>query len=306
MKVINSLKNGYIQEDTAVTVGKFDGIHKGHELLTEKLRQQEKNGLASCVLTFDVSPRIHLGKDATRLLVTNQERRMIMEQEGIDYFAQCSFQQEIMTLEPEEFIRLLTQNYHMRYLVCGTDFSFGRKGRGDVTLLHQLADEYGFTLEVVDKLKQDHRDISSTFVREEIAAGNVANAMELLGYSYFVWGRVVHGFHLGSRMGAPTINLIPPEEKLLPQNGVYVTEVLVDGHKYHGVTNVGVKPTITGENHIGIETHILDFSQDIYEKQVRINFLDHIREEKKFDTVEELFTQIDRDKHTALEYFNRR
>ena len=128
MKIITSLVNETISENTAVTVGKFDGIHKGHELLTEKLRGQKEKGLASCVLTFDVSPRIRLKKDMTKLLITNAERAHILEEEKIDYLAQCSFEKEIMQLEPEEFIRLLVENFHMKYLVCGTDFSFGRIG----------------------------------------------------------------------------------------------------------------------------------------------------------------------------------
>lgn len=304
MKIITSLVNETISENTAVTVGKFDGIHKGHELLTEKLRGQKEKGLASCVLTFDVSPRIRLKKDMTKLLITNAERAHILEEEKIDYLAQCSFEKEIMQLEPEEFIRLLVENFHMKYLVCGTDFSFGRMGRGNAKMLEELSKTYGFTLEVVEKLQKDHRDISSTYVREEIAAGNIEKGNELLGYEYFVWGEIVHGYHLGSKMGMPTINLIPPEDKLLPKNGVYVTKIEIEHHIYHGVTNVGVKPTVTGENQMGIETHILDFDQDVYEKDARVVFLSHIRDEKKFDSVEELFSQMERDKKTALSYFN--
>ena len=165
MKILKSLVHETIEENTAVTVGKFDGIHKGHELLTQKLREQKKEGLASCVLTFDVSPRIRLEKDMTKLLITNAEREHIFEAEEMDYLAQCPFADEIMCLEPEEFIRLLVENYHMRYMVCGTDFSFGRMGRGNVIMLRELAKTYGFTLEVLEKLQQDHRDISSTYVR---------------------------------------------------------------------------------------------------------------------------------------------
>ena len=139
MKIITSLVNETISENTAVTVGKFDGIHKGHELLTEKLRGQKEKGLASCVLTFDVSPRIRLKKDMTKLLITNAERAHILEEEKIDYLAQCSFEKEIMQLEPEEFIRLLVENFHMKYLVCGTDFSFGRMGRGNAKMLEELS-----------------------------------------------------------------------------------------------------------------------------------------------------------------------
>lgn len=303
MKILTSL-NCNITENTAVTVGKFDGLHKGHEILTSKLREQEKKGLKSLVLTFDVSPRVHLKKDTEKLLITNDERISLFSNEDISFFVQCSFENEIMSLEPEEFIEILTNKFRMKYMVCGTDFRFGKKGRGDILLLQELADRYHFELEVMDKLKQDERDISSTFVREEIAKGNVAKAMDLLGYPYFIRGKVVHGNHLGSKIGIPTINFVPPQEKLLPKNGVYITKISVDNRIYHGVTNVGVKPTIKGTYKRGVETHILDFSQDIYEKYACVYFLESIREEKTFSSVEELKKQMLKDKQAALRYFN--
>lgn len=293
-----------LTEDTAVTVGKFDGLHKGHEFLTRKLLQQEEKGLKSLVLTFDVSPRIHLKKDLEKQLITNEERVELLRKENISYLAQCPFEKEIMPLEPDRFIELLVENYNMKYMVCGTDFRFGKMGKGDVTLLGKLAPKYDFTLEVVEKLKCENREISSTFVREEIALGNIAMGNELLGYSYYIWGKVVHGNHLGRKIGIPTVNLIPPEDKLLPRNGVYITEVEVDGKMYNGVTNVGVKPTIEGEYKVGVETHILDFKKNIYGEYVRVIFLERIREEIQFSSIDELCEQMQRDKQTAIDYFS--
>ena len=302
MKILTSL-DYTIEEPTAVTVGKFDGIHKGHDLLTERLLQQEARGLRSLVLTFDVSPRLRLNKDMEKQLITNEERKSLLQKQGISYLAECSFE-DIMPLEPEEFISLLVERYRMKYLVCGTDFRFGKKGRGDVHLLEELSLSLGFELEVVEKLKSGERDISSTYVREEIAKGNVAKGNRLLGYEYFIWGTVVHGNHLGSKIGIPTINLIPPADKLLPKNGVYITRVEVDHRIYHGVTNVGVKPTICGERRVGVETHILDFDEDIYERQVCVTFLEHIRDEIKFSSVDELKMQMQQDKKLAYHFFN--
>ena len=302
MKILTSL-DYTIEEPTAVTVGKFDGIHKGHDLLTERLLQQEERGLRSLVVTFDVSPRLRLNKDMEKQLITNEERKSLLQKQGISYLAECSFE-DIMPLEPEEFISLLVERYRMKYLVCGTDFRFGKKGRGDVHLLEELSLSLGFELEVVEKLKSGERDISSTYVREEIAKGNVAKGNRLLGYEYFIWGTVVHGNHLGSKIGIPTINLIPPADKLLPKNGVYITRVEVDHRIYHGVTNVGVKPTICGERRVGVETHILDFDEDIYERQVCVTFLEHIRDEIKFSSVDELKMQMQQDKKLAYHFFN--
>lgn len=304
MKILTSL-DYTIAEPTAVTVGKFDGIHKGHDILTRHLLRQEERGLQSLVVTFDVSPRLRLQKDMEKQLITNDERKNLLEKQGISYLAECSFE-DIMPLEPEAFIELLVQRYHMKYLVCGTDFHFGKKGRGDVKLLERLSADMGFELEVVEKLKAGEREISSTYVREEIAKGNVAKGNELLGYEYFIWGTVVHGNHLGTKIGIPTINLIPPEDKLLPKNGVYITRVEIDHRIYHGVTNVGVKPTILGERQVGVETHILDFDQDIYERQVCITFLKHLRDEICFSSVDELKKQMQQDKKAAYEFFNQK
>ncbi|MDD6194262.1 MAG: bifunctional riboflavin kinase/FAD synthetase [Lachnospiraceae bacterium] len=304
MKILTSL-DYTIAEPTAVTVGKFDGIHKGHDILTRHLLRQEERGLQSLVVTFDVSPRLRLQKDMEKQLITNDERKNLLEKQGISYLAECSFE-DIMPLEPEAFIELLVQRYHMKYLVCGTDFHFGKKGRGDVKLLERLSADMGFELEVVEKLKAGEREISSTYVREEIAKGNVAKGNELLGYEYFIWGTVVHGNHLGTKIGIPTINLIPPEDKLLPKNGVYITRVEIDHRIYHGVTNVGVKPTIHGERQVGVETHILDFDQDIYERQVCITFLKHLRDEICFSSVDELKKQMQQDKKAAYEFFNQK
>ena len=303
MEVITAL-DYKMTDDTAVTVGKFDGIHKGHDLLTEKLLQQEKTGLKSLLFTFDVSPRIRLAKDNTKQLITNKERMNLLEKQGISYMVQCPFE-EIMSYEPEEFVKLLVNQFRMIYLVCGTDFHFGKMGKGDIFLLQKLSKKYDFRLEVVEKLKQDNRDISSTYVREEISKGNVSVANELLGYHYFIWGTVVHGRHLGTKIGIPTINLIPPENKLLPKNGVYVTLVEMEHKTYHGVTNVGTKPTVDGTGVVGVETHILDFEQDVYEKKVCVYFLEHLRDEIRFESVEELKNQMSKDKKKALLYFNK-
>jgi riboflavin kinase/FMN adenylyltransferase len=306
MEILTSLYQRQILEPTAVTVGKFDGIHLGHELLTHNLIRQEKIGRKSVVITFDTSPRISLKKDLTKVLITNEERIQRMRHSGISYLIQCPFEQEIRDLSPEDFIRVLVQELHMEYMTCGTDFRFGSQGRGDVAMLRQLADTYGFTLDVMDKVTCDERVISSTLIREEITRGHVAEAARLLGYPYFVWGVVVHGNHLGRQYSMPTINVYPSPEKLLPPNGVYVTEVELDHHKYHGVTNVGVKPTIGDANRMGIETHILDFSRDVYQKSARITFLEFLRPEMKFDSLEELFHQMLQDKKTAIAYFNRK
>lgn len=303
MEYLTTLQQNGIKCPTAVTVGKFDGLHRGHELLMEKLLAKRAQGLAPTVVTFAVSPRLELGKDTVQSLITNEERRWILEQEEIAYLVELPFNKEIMQMSPEDFIRLLVEKAHMKYMTAGKDFHFGYQGKGDVNLLERLAQEFGFTLEIIDKIREDERDISSTFIREEILEGHVEKASSLLGYDYFLWGEVVHGNHLGGRLGIPTINMVPSPGKLLPKFGVYVTRVVIGKRIYAGVTNVGCKPTIDGSFQPGAETHILDFHGDIYHEMVKIVFLDFLRCEQKFDSLDALKRQMNADIGRARRYF---
>ncbi len=304
MEYITSLFDAKITGPTAVTVGKFDGIHKGHHLLTENILAQKQNNLASCIVTFDNSPRLSLKKDLSPSLITNSERQFMLQQEGIDYLVECPFDEKMMKTSPEDFVKALVYNLSMKYMTVGTDFHFGYRGMGDVALLLKLSQKFGFTLQVVNKIKQEDRDISSTFIREELSKGHISLVNTMLGYDYFVWGQVVHGAHLGHTIGIPTINIIPPSEKLVPKFGVYITTIELEGKNYHGVTNVGCKPTVSNEKKTGIETHILDYTGDLYGRDVKVTFKDFIRPEMRFSSVEELTNQMNKDKQQAIRYFN--
>ncbi len=172
-------------------------------------------------------------------------------------------------------------------------------------MLMEYAAQYGYEVEVLDKIQENGRDISSTFVREEIASGNIEKANELLGYEFFVDGKVLHGRKMGKAvLGIPTINLQPSLDKLLPENGVYVTKTEWKGNCYPGITNVGCKPTIQGENPVGVETHLFDFTEDLYGEEVRVCFLKHVRKEQKFSSLEELKAQMTQDIQYGRVYFN--
>ncbi|MEG1291178.1 MAG: riboflavin kinase, partial [Lachnospiraceae bacterium] len=176
--------------------------------------------------------------------------------------------------------------------------------RGDYKLLQEYAPVYGYEVKVVNKMQENHRDISSTYIREEILNGDIQKANRLLGYDYFVEGIILHGKKMGKAvLGIPTINLIPPQEKLLPPNGVYFTKITWNHKEYQGITNVGCKPTIRGNNPIGVETHIFDFSDDIYDQKVKISFLNRVREERKFESLEALIKQMEQDIQSGREYF---
>ena len=296
MEFIRKTLDFQVEEPTAVTLGKFDGLHRGHDLLMQTvLEYSKKYDLASVAFTFDIPPRNKVEEIVANVLTTNDEKQYIFEKRGIDYLIECPFTSEVMSMEPKAFIAWISKALHMKYVVVGDDFRFGHKRAGDYHTLQEYEEEFGYKTIVIDKLKDSNRDISSTYVREKIADGNIKKANELLGYRYFIKSEILHGRKLGRTIGVPTINMILPENKLLPPNGVYVTEVLVDGKTYMGVTNIGCKPTVSDENIIGVETYIDDFNQDVYGEKIVVSFIQFIRPEQKFDSIEELKSQMKSD-----------
>ena len=303
MKYINHTLEFHIDEPTVITFGKFDGLHRGHEMLMEHLdKVAEAYGLQRVVFTFDIPPRKQMQDESAKVLTTNEEKRYIFEQRGIDYLIECPFTKEVMCMEPEKFIEWITKALSVRYMVVGDDFCFGHNRSGNHKVLKEFEKKYGYQTMVFQKMQEDHRDISSTFVREEIAAGDMKKANHLLGYPYFLFSKVVHGNQIGRKMGIPTINMCFPEEKLLPKNGVYVTQTMISGKTYRSVSNIGCKPTISQDNPVGVETYILDFDGELYDKVIQVSFLDYIREEKRFDSLTELQRQIEQDIKIAQNY----
>ena len=303
MKYIRNTVDFQIEEDTVISLGKFDGIHRGHELLMERLAEKKREGLKAAIFTFDIPPRRNVQHVEAKVLTTNEEKMHIFEEMGIDYLIECPFTEEVMHMEPEDFIRMLVERLHVKCVVAGEDFRFGHNRRGDYRMLQEYAGKLGYEALILKKMKEDARDISSTFVREEIAAGNIEKANHLLGYRYFVKGMVKHGNQIGRTIGIPTINLIPPEEKLLPPFGVYVSEVAIGEERYQGVTNVGCKPTIEGNNPVGVETYLLDFHENVYGRIVTVEFISKIRAEHKFENIEALKEQMENDIAYAEAYF---
>ena len=304
MKYITKTLDFKIEEPTAVTLGKFDGLHRGHELLMKNVLECSKNHqVASVAFTFDMPPRNRVEEIVANVLTTNDEKQYIFEKQGIDYLIECPFTSEVMSMEPKAFIEWIANSLNMKFVVVGDDFRFGFKRAGDFHTLQAYEKEYGYKTIVIEKLKDSNRDISSTYVREKISDGNIRKANELLGYNYFIKSEILHGKKLGRRIGMPTINMILPEHKLLPPNGVYVTEVLVDGSSYMGVTNVGCKPTVSDERIVGVETYIDNFCQDLYGEKIVVSFLEFIRPEMKFNSIEELKAQMESDIQVARKYY---
>lgn len=306
MRIISGTKEFQIQEPTAVTIGKFDGRHKGHQkLLRQMLALRRQQGLRTAILTFDMAPGGVVSGKAIKLITTNQERRNNMEKMGIDYLVEYPFNQEVAHMPAEDFVaKILVGQMTAKAIVAGTDCGFGYQRAGDAKLLAELAPKYGYQAIIIEKEQDDHRDISSTYVREELKAGNMEKANQLLGEPYAIHGTVIHGNHIGGpRLGFPTANIIPPEEKYLPPYGVYVSRVLIDGKYYGGVSNIGRKPTIAGDNPVGVETFVMGFQEDLYGKNIEVQLLNFERPEQKFDGLEELKQRIELDKEYAAKYF---
>ena len=291
-----------INEPTVLTIGKFDGLHMGHKKLLESVDEaKKKSGLKSVIFTFDMPPQNRISNTVGKQITTLSEKELVFSNVGIDYFIECPFTEEVRNLEAEEFIKLVVERLNVKCIVVGTDCHFGHNRSGDYHTLYQYADTYGYETVVVEKRQFEGRDISSTFIREEIEAGNIEKANMLLGYPFFVMEEVKGGNRLGRTIGFPTINQIPSAEKLLPPYGVYASHIVVDDKRYLGITNIGVKPTIDGVNTCGVETNIFDFNEDIYGKTVRVRLFSFLRPEKKFDSLDALKAQIAVDCNRAKE-----
>lgn len=296
MEYLSGLSGLYIYEETAVTLGKFDGLHRGHQKLIKRTMGYQRQGYKSTVFTLDFGRK--------EMLLTGEERRKILEKKGVSYLIDCPFLPEVASMEPEDFIQsVLVDKLHAKKIVVGEDFHFGHNRKGDARLLKELEHIYEYEAEIVRKEKEGDREISSTYIREEIAKGNMEAAGRLLGYPYFVSGEVLHGRHIGSRLLVPTTNLVPTTRKLLPPNGVYISRTLVNGREYGGITNIGYKPTV-GEKFRGVETYMFDFDEDLYGCDITVQLLKFLRPEKKFDSIDLLREQMKQDIGVGRSFFH--
>jgi riboflavin kinase/FMN adenylyltransferase len=288
----------HMEGPSAVSLGKFDGLHLGHQMLIHHVLEQKKQGLRAVIFTFEKNPTRMLSGLSAQNIMTNEERKDMLEKAGIDTLLECPFVPELSHMEPERFVEeVLVRRMNAQFIAVGEDFRFGYHRRGDHELLEKLGERLGYRTEVIRKKQSHDRDISSTYVREALYDGNICLANELLGYRYFVSGEVLHGRQIGRTLGLPTLNLVPPEDKLLPPNGVYLTCTLIGEEEYYGITNIGYKPTVGGETRKGVETYLFDFSGDLYGRHLKVEFLEYERPEQKFQSLEELKARILSDVH---------
>ena len=295
MHIIENTTEFQLDRPGAVAIGKFDGIHLGHQKLIQKIIEQKAKGYLATVFTFDTSAAAFFGGEEKEL-TTREEKRIVFEKRGVDVLIEFPLNRETAATEPVEFVqRYLVSQMQAAYICAGTDLSFGRRGAGNYELLQQYADSYGYQVELIDKVRMDGEEVSSTRVREAVRTGKMEAAARMLGTPYSVSGTVEHGRRLGRTIGMPTANLLPEQDKLLPPNGVYYSKVLMGGRIYRSITNIGCKPTVS-ENHImGVETYLDDVAGDIYGKDITVQLLAFRRPEMKFDGVDILKAQMQKD-----------
>lgn len=303
MDIIQGTSEFHIDGPTAIAIGKFDGIHKGHRKLIADLIEEKNNGKKTVIFTFDPSPSTFFAGHVVPGLSTKEEKRTWFEENGMDVLVEFPMNCETASTPPDLFIkRYLKQQMEAAFVAAGNDVSFGAGGKGNWELLTELGKELGFDTHLIEKVEMNGREISSTYIREEVSAGHMENVARLLGAPYTLHGTVQHGKALGRTIGIPTVNLVPPAEKLLPPNGVYYSIVQVGDRTYRGMTNVGSKPTVTDEGKIVAETYLYDFSGDLYGYELSVSLLSYKRPEMHFAGIDELKKQMSADVEAGRVY----
>lgn len=288
-----------------ITIGTFDGVHLGHKSILEKMKNAtQKNQYESLVLTFFPHPRMVLQQDSSiKLLNTIDEKATLLEKFGIDNLIIHPFDEAFSNLTAEEFVKeILVDKLNIHKIIIGHDHRFGKNRSADINDLITFGKKYDFEVEQISAKEIDEIAISSTKIRKALLEGNVKLANEYLGYPYFISGKVIEGKKIGRTIGFPTANILLSENyKLLPKNGVYVVSSFIKNELRYGMMNIGNNPTL-GKNEQSIEVHFFELNEDIYNENLQISILEHIREEHKFNSLTALQTQLEKDKGFSLDF----
>lgn len=290
-------------ENAVVTAGTFDGVHIGHQKILSRLRHiADKTGGETVLITYWPHPRLVLKPwdNSLLLLSTFPEKATLLEQYGVDHLIKIPFTQEFAQMSPEEYIRIvLHQRLKTSKMIIGYDHRFGKDRSGGLDELKAFAPKFNFEVEEIPRQDIDEIGISSTKIRRALETGDVITANRYLGRSYSISGKVVHGEKIGRSLGFPTANIKVKESyKLIPSDGIYAVKVCNKYKKMDGMLNIGQRPTVGGENKT-IEVHIFDFNEDIYDSEISIEFIDHIRNEIRFDSLDALKHQLEEDEQAV-------
>jgi len=304
--IIGADKRKFAHKSTAVGLGNFDGLHVGHMVLVNTLINEARlNKLKSVIYTFTKHPENILRKKLfTPLLTTVGKKIQILSETALNYLIFDEFDETFSRMKPENFVKeVLLDRLGAGLVVAGFDYRFGYMGQGDIKLLKEFGKKYNFKVVVIPPIKIDNEKASSTIIRKFVAQGDMENVFRFLGRPYSITGEVLDGKRVGRKIGFPTANLVPEDYLIMPRNGVYITKTLYNGELYNSLTNVGRNPTFGSGGKTSVETHILDFDQDIYKSSIEVFFLKKLRDEKKFKNADELAEQISKDINAARQYF---
>jgi len=296
MEIIRDLTTVHLTRPTVLTIGSFDGIHRGHQhLIAQVIDRAKEIGAASALVTLHPHPKVVLRPNsALRYLSTIEERLDLLEPLGLDYAVVFPFSLETSQIHARDFAHLLIDHLGMKEIFCGKDFAFGYKREGNVDFLRALGAEKGFQVHVVEPQKFDDEIISSTHIRELVAQGDLDAATRSLGRYASVRGRVIKGDQRGRTLGFPTANLAIAERRLIPADGIYAVRVKIGDEWFGGAANIGVRPTFDNGARL-VEVFVLDFSGDLYDQVIEVQFIKRLRAELKFDRVAALVEQMQRD-----------
>ena len=303
MEYISGTKFKY--NNSAVTLGKFDGLHLGHQQLLDLVLSYKSEGLTAIMFSFMLHPSNLFSEKEFELIYTEGEKIAKLKRMELDVLISYPFTEATRTMEPEVFIRdILVGQLDAKVIVVGNDFHFGINRTGDVTLLKSYEKVYGYKVIACEKTKCKKEVVSSSTIRKALKEGDIDLVNLMLGQAYSIRGEVVHGRKLGRTIGMPTTNLIPPSNKLLPPCGVYSSKTRINGVYYPGVTNIGYKPTVGEDEQLGVETYIFDYSADLYGKTIEVELYTFMRGEIKFSSIEELMHKMQEDIALARKEFD--
>ncbi len=296
MRIAHVLEQVDLARPSHVTVGAFDGIHRGHQHLIGSMTEAaHEAGRAAVVVTFDPHPGVVLGRSPVASLSTLDERAVLLERLGVDLLAILRFTPEVAGTPAARFVAAMQRYLGLTELWVGHDFALGHRREGNVTRLREMGEEMGFAVRVVEPFLLRGKPVSSTRIRAALTAGDIDEANECLGRPYRLAGTVIHGRGLGRTLGVPTANLEPPQGRLVPANGVYACRAEVEGGEvWPAVTNVGVRPTIAAKG-LTVEAHLLGFEGDLYGQRLALDFIAWLRDEEIFPSLNALVEQVRRD-----------
>lgn len=303
MKVIQDINHPTLLPSVA-TIGFFDGVHRGHRFLINQVKEvAAQDGLCSSLITFPVHPRqVMQTTYRPQLLSSPQEKLELLETTEVDYCILLPFTHELSLLSAKEFMRMLRDQFNIRTLVIGYDHRFGHNRSEGFEDYCRYGEELDIYIVRARAYKDREDKISSSVIRQLLKEGNVSRAAQFLGYNYYLDGTVVDGYKVGRKIGFPTANLkVDCPDKLIPSEGVYAVYVYVEGRKWAGMLNIGHRPTINNGTDLSIEVNILNFSDNIYHKEMRMEFVKYLRPEEKYDTVEALIAQMHKDREEAAQ-----